>query len=128
MIGEDHVRRSVTQRRNVVDQCFQRNWHVWRLVTGEESMSHSPDTRCFGSVGVGPDDRFYTRCDACGWRGAVYEADQHDAARREVDGHTDPEVLRELAEWVELCRPKETYPRYPEETPWPDVQSEDTNS
>lgn len=91
-------------------------------------MSHSPDTRCFGSVGVGPDDRSYTACSACGWRGAVYEADQHDAARREADGHSDPEVLKELADWTELNWPKETLPRYPEETPWPDAQSEDSNS
>ena len=71
-------------------------------------MSHSPDARCFAATPVGEDDRFYTQCDACGWRGAVYEADQHDEARAEADGHTDPEVLKELAEWMELCRPKDS--------------------
>jgi hypothetical protein len=94
----------------------------------EESMSHSPDPRCYGSVGVGPDDRFYTRCDGCGWRGPVFEADQYDDALAEAERHSDPELLKEMAEWTELNWPKETYPRYPEETPWPDVQSEDTNS
>jgi predicted nucleic acid-binding Zn-ribbon protein len=85
-------------------------------------MSHSPDTRCYGSVGVGPDDRFYTGCDDCGWRGAVYEADQHDAARREADGHSDPEVLKEMADWMALNSPPDS--------PFPYLEDpiEDTNS
>jgi len=74
----------------------------------EETMSHSPDPRCYGSIGVGPDDRFYTRCDACGWRGPVFEADQYAAADEEAEGHTDPEVLKEQAEWVALNTPKDS--------------------
>ncbi len=88
-------------------------------------MSHSPDTRCFGSVGVGPDDRFYTACDDCGWRGAVYEADQHDAARREADGHTDPELLKEMADWVRMLTEQRDDSHFP---PYPEDRIEDTNS
>lgn len=71
-------------------------------------MSHSPDPRCFALASVGDDERFYPSCWRCSWRGAVYEADQHDAANLEADGHTDPEVLKELADWMELNRPKES--------------------
>ena len=71
-------------------------------------MSHSPNTRCFASASVGWDGRFYPGCDACGWRGAVYEADQHDEALAEAERHTDPEVLKEMADWMELCRPKDS--------------------
>ena len=91
-------------------------------------MNQSQDRRCFAATPVGWDDRFYTQCDAYGWRGPVFEADQHDEARAEAERHTDPEVLKEMADWMELCRPKETYPLYPEETPWPDDPIEETNS
>jgi len=71
-------------------------------------MSHSPDTRCYASASVGWDGRFYPGCWTCDWRGNSFEADQHDAARLEADGHSDPEVLKEMEDWMELCRPKDS--------------------
>jgi hypothetical protein len=88
-------------------------------------MSHSPDTRCFGSVGVGEDDRSYPSCWRCGWRGAVYEADQHDAANAEADGHTDPELLKEQADWIRMLTEQRDDSHFP---PYPEDPIEDTNS
>ena len=92
-------------------------------------MSHSPDPRCFASVGVGWDERLYPDCSACGWVGNSFEKHQYDAARLEADGHSDPEVLKELAEWVELNWSEKNNPFFTEETnPYLNAQSEDTNS
>ena len=88
-------------------------------------MSHSPDTRCYGSVGVGGDDRSYTRCDACGWRGAVYEADQHDEARAEAERHSDPELLKEMADWMRMLTEERDDSHFP---PYPEDPIEETNS
>ncbi len=97
--------------------------------TGEETMSQSPDTRCYGSVGAGWDERLYTRCDACGWRGGFYEADQHDEARGEAERHSDLEVRKEMAEWVELNWSEKNNPFFTEETNlYLNVQSEEKNS
>ncbi len=85
-------------------------------------MKRNQELRCYGSIGVGPDDRFYTRCDACGWRGPVFEADQYAAADAEAERHSDPELLKEQAEWLALNSPPDS--------PFPYLEDpiEDTNS
>ena len=87
-------------------------------------MSHSPDTRCYGSIGVGEDERFCTRCYACGWRGPVFEADQYDEALAETARHSDPAVLKELADWERMLTEGKN------DSPFPYLEdpSEDTNS
>jgi len=87
-------------------------------VTGEETMRHSPDPRCFATATVSESGRFYPYCTACGWESGPFEADQHDAARLEADGHSDPEVLKEMAEWVRMLteqRDDSHFPPYPED-------------
>ncbi len=86
-------------------------------------MSQSRDTRCYASAGIGWDERVYPACSACGWVGNSFEKDQLDAARLEAERHSDPEVLRELAEWLALNSvPDDSYFPYLEDP------IEDTNS
>jgi len=89
-------------------------------------MKRNQELRCYGSIGVGPDDRFYTRCDACGWRGPVFEADQYDDALAEAERHSDPELLKEQADWVRML----TEQRDDSHFPHADLEDpiEDTNS
>lgn len=87
-------------------------------------MSHSPDPRCYASVGVGWDERLYPACSACGWVGNSFEKHQYDDARLEAERHSDPEVLKELADWVAL----NSVPDSPFPYPDPDYLIEAMNS